>query len=175
MSRDKDAGLNSKRERSGFWHETGHCLSHNIRLNHVMKRLTLRGTSLETSVAGFGCVGLTAVEGENRAIELLHRAHDLGITHFDVAPLYGMGRAEHILGRFLQGRRSNVTVATKFGLAPPPMVARSGSIVPTVKKLLRRFPPADRLVRNYRARSVRTHAFTAVEAEASLHASLLPG
>ena len=48
---------------------------------------------------------------------LLARAADLGIRHFDAARNYGDGLAEATLGRFLSGRRSNFIVATKFGLA----------------------------------------------------------
>jgi aryl-alcohol dehydrogenase-like predicted oxidoreductase len=50
---------------------------------------------------------------------MLERAFALGITHFDVARAYGFGRAEGILGKFLRGRRDQVTVATKLGLQPP--------------------------------------------------------
>ncbi|MEM8664310.1 MAG: aldo/keto reductase, partial [Pseudomonadota bacterium] len=50
---------------------------------------------------------------------LLAAALDHGITHFDVAPLYGHGLAERELGVFLKGRRDALTVATKWGLATP--------------------------------------------------------
>jgi aryl-alcohol dehydrogenase-like predicted oxidoreductase len=48
---------------------------------------------------------------------LLARAADLGIRHFDAARNYGDGLAEAALGRFLSGRRSSFIVATKFGFA----------------------------------------------------------
>jgi D-threo-aldose 1-dehydrogenase len=48
---------------------------------------------------------------------LLARAADLGIQHFDTARNYGDGLAEAALGRFLSGRRNRFIVATKFGLA----------------------------------------------------------
>lgn len=48
---------------------------------------------------------------------LLH-AESVGITHFDTAPYYGYGLAEHELGRALRDRRSRITVTTKVGLYP---------------------------------------------------------
>ena len=68
---------------------------------------------------GFGCVQLTTHREASEAVSMLERAFALGITHFDVARAYGFGRAEGILGKFLRGRRDQVTVATKLGLHPP--------------------------------------------------------
>jgi aryl-alcohol dehydrogenase-like predicted oxidoreductase len=50
---------------------------------------------------------------------MLEHAFDNGITHFDVARMYGYGEAESALGDFLEGRRDRVTVTTKFGILPP--------------------------------------------------------
>jgi aryl-alcohol dehydrogenase-like predicted oxidoreductase len=47
------------------------------------------------------------------AIRAVHRALDLGVTLFDVAPDYGDGRAEDVLGQALAGERPRVLVATK--------------------------------------------------------------
>jgi aryl-alcohol dehydrogenase-like predicted oxidoreductase len=47
---------------------------------------------------------------------ILGAAFDAGITAFDTAPCYGEGLAERELGRFLQGRRSQCDVLTKFGI-----------------------------------------------------------
>ncbi|MDQ0463109.1 aryl-alcohol dehydrogenase-like predicted oxidoreductase [Caulobacter ginsengisoli] len=68
---------------------------------------------------GFGCVALTSFATPGEAMRLLNTAYDLGIRHFDTAPIYGQGYSERLLGRFLRGRRDRVTVATKFGLTPP--------------------------------------------------------
>jgi diketogulonate reductase-like aldo/keto reductase len=43
---------------------------------------------------------------------------DAGITHFDVARLYGAGEAERDLGSFVRTVRDTVTVTTKVGLIP---------------------------------------------------------
>jgi aryl-alcohol dehydrogenase-like predicted oxidoreductase len=52
---------------------------------------------------------------ESEAINLLHRAVDLGITHFDTAEIYGQGRNEQLLGRAFAGRWRQIVLATKFG------------------------------------------------------------
>jgi aryl-alcohol dehydrogenase-like predicted oxidoreductase len=49
----------------------------------------------------------------------LEEAFAQGITRFDVARAYGLGRAEGILGEFLGSKRQQVTLATKFGIKPP--------------------------------------------------------
>jgi aryl-alcohol dehydrogenase-like predicted oxidoreductase len=52
---------------------------------------------------------------ESEAIHVLHRAVDLGITHFDTAEIYGQGGNEHLLGKAFAGRWDKVVLATKFG------------------------------------------------------------
>jgi len=52
---------------------------------------------------------------ESVAINLLHRAIDLGITHFDMAEIYGQGHNEQLLGKAFAGRWDQIVLATKFG------------------------------------------------------------
>jgi aryl-alcohol dehydrogenase-like predicted oxidoreductase len=52
---------------------------------------------------------------ESEAIHLLHRAVDLGVTHFDTAEIYGQGRNEQLLGTAFAGRWDEIVLATKFG------------------------------------------------------------
>jgi len=52
---------------------------------------------------------------ESEAISLLHRAVDLGITHFDTAEIYGQGRNEQLVGKAFAGRWNQIVLATKFG------------------------------------------------------------
>ena len=49
------------------------------------------------------------------SIRVVHRALDLGVTLFDTADMYGVGRSERLLGRALAGKRQSVVIATKFG------------------------------------------------------------
>ncbi len=73
-------------------------------------------SGITTSALGFGCASLFAEPDPRVRQRLLDQAYDLGITHFDVAPMYGMGRAERELGRFAATRRENVVIVTKFGI-----------------------------------------------------------
>lgn len=74
---------------------------------------------ISVSAIGLGCMGLSEFYGEPtqepEAINLLHRAVDLGITHFDTAEIYGQGHNEQLLGKAFAGRWHQIVLATKFG------------------------------------------------------------
>lgn len=89
---------------------------------------------------GFGCASLGSRIGVRESMELLSGAFDLGIRHFDVAPSYGRGLAEGIVGRFLDGRRDRVTVCTKFGIVPVPRRVYTSMLLAT-GRLARRVAP----------------------------------
>lgn len=67
---------------------------------------------------GFGCVALASLANPRQARDLLEGVLELGIRHFDTAPVYGRGYSERLLGDFLRGKREQVSIATKFGLSP---------------------------------------------------------
>ncbi|MEZ4664489.1 MAG: aldo/keto reductase, partial [Caldilineaceae bacterium] len=46
----------------------------------------------------------------------MQAALDHGITHFDTATGYGGGQSEELIGRFLQGRRQGVFLASKASI-----------------------------------------------------------
>ena len=136
-----------------------------------MTRVILPDTSIETSQLGLGCVNLTMHDDRRKAFEILEAALDMGITHFDVARLYGFGQAEGILGEFLAGKRDKVTITTKFGLLPPAGLAKHRRLVSFVRKLSHRFKFVTKLVHRVRVTEMKK-AFTAADAEASLTTSL---
>lgn len=49
-------------------------------------------------------------------IAVLHKALDLGISHFDTAALYGFGRNETLLGPVLKSHRDEIFLASKGGM-----------------------------------------------------------
>src|SRR5438105_12573225 len=56
---------------------------------------------------------------ETRTREVIDAAVNAGVNFFDTADTYANGRSEELIGRFLGGRRSQVMIATKFGLEVP--------------------------------------------------------
>jgi aryl-alcohol dehydrogenase-like predicted oxidoreductase len=83
----------------------------------ITRKLGKSGISV--SAIGLGCMGLSEFYGEptqeSEAINLIHRAVDLGLTHFDTAEIYGQGHNEQLLGRAFAGRWHQIVLATKFG------------------------------------------------------------
>ena len=80
--------------------------------------LDFGSSGMRATPLGFGCATLFRASDPTQRSRLLHAAYDAGIRHFDVAPMYGLGRAEPELGSFTRARRSEVTIATKFGIRP---------------------------------------------------------
>ena len=75
------------------------------------------------SALGLGCMGMSYAYGsadETESLATLDRALELGVDFFDTADIYGPHANEELLGRFLQGRRERVFLATKFGFVPDP-------------------------------------------------------
>jgi aryl-alcohol dehydrogenase-like predicted oxidoreductase len=64
--------------------------------------------------AGWGNVS------EEDAMATLRTAYEAGTTFFDTADVYGMGRAEKFIGKFLKETNAPVYVATKLGRFSPP-------------------------------------------------------
>lgn len=82
----------------------------------------LSGSNFLTTSLGLGCAALSAGSSRHHNRRLVDAAFLAGIRHFDVAPPYGMGTAEDVLGDALKGRRQQVTVTTKVGIARPRQV-----------------------------------------------------
>jgi aryl-alcohol dehydrogenase-like predicted oxidoreductase len=81
-------------------------------------RHKLGSQGLEVSAIGLGCMGMSQAYGpadEAESIATIHRAIELGCTFLDTAEVYGPFVNEELLGRALNGRRDQVTIATKFG------------------------------------------------------------
>jgi aryl-alcohol dehydrogenase-like predicted oxidoreductase len=73
--------------------------------------------SLEISTVGLGCNNFGGRLDEQATARVVHAALDAGINFFDTADIYGGGgKSEEYLGRALGSRRSEVIVATKFGM-----------------------------------------------------------
>jgi aryl-alcohol dehydrogenase-like predicted oxidoreductase len=78
---------------------------------------TRRIGSLEVSVVGLGCNNFVIRRDADATAAVVQAGLDSGITLFDTADIYSTGRSEELLGRALGGRRADVVIATKFGMA----------------------------------------------------------
>jgi D-threo-aldose 1-dehydrogenase len=83
------------------------------------ERVPLGRTSLKVSRFGLGTAplaGLFEAVPEEQALEVIERAWEAGIRHFDTAPLYGHGLAEVRVGKALQDKpRDEFVLASKVG------------------------------------------------------------
>jgi D-threo-aldose 1-dehydrogenase len=82
-------------------------------------RTRLGRTPLDVTRLGLGTAplaGLYEAVAEDQALEVIERAWEAGIRHFDTAPLYGHGLAELRLGKALRGKpRDEFVLASKVG------------------------------------------------------------
>ena len=85
-----------------------------------VKYRRLGGSGIEVSEVGFGAWAIALdwwgkkIE-KDEALRMIRRAHDLGVTLFETADMYGKGRSEELLGEALEGRMHEVVVSTKYG------------------------------------------------------------
>jgi predicted oxidoreductase len=125
-----------------------------------------------TTALGFGCASLLRLPDAVQRQRLLDLTADLGVRHFDVARLYGLGQAEAELGRLLRRHPDQLTVATKCGLgeAQPPSAAskRQGGF----RRLLQLAPGLRPLARRFYGSRLVSRDFSAVHCQRSLKTSL---
>lgn len=86
-----------------------------------MKTRTFGGTGREVGEIGLGCWQLGGTDwgglSDLAARSILLAAVESGVTFFDTADVYGGGRSEEIIGRFLKETKTKPFVATKVGRA----------------------------------------------------------
>lgn len=120
---------------------------------------------------GFGCASLGSRVGRADGLRALSRAFERGICWFDVAPSYGDGGAEDILGEFSATLGDQVRICTKVGLAPPPASALRAAIKPIARSVVAAFPGLRKMVSRSRPAPQRpplTPQLITASAEASL-------
>ena len=121
-----------------------------------MRRVEFAPLSRSPSALGFGCASLGSRVDSQGGAAALARAYNAGVTWFDVAPSYGDGHAEGLLGKFLVGKRSQVAVCTKVGISPgrvplpmriaKPVVQWAITLRPELRKHVARFRPSAQRV-----------------------------
>jgi aryl-alcohol dehydrogenase-like predicted oxidoreductase len=96
---------------------------------------TLGPAGHEVGAIGLGCMGMSWAynpedRDDERSIDVIRRALELGVTLIDTADVYGPFTNELLVGRALEGRREDAVLATKCGLEvrsiDPLEMARNG-------------------------------------------------
>jgi aryl-alcohol dehydrogenase-like predicted oxidoreductase len=85
-----------------------------------MKMVALGSQGLRVPAIGLGCMGMSDFYGsssEAQNLRVLDRAAETGCTFWDTSDAYGPYTNELLLSKALNGRRTQITLATKFGVA----------------------------------------------------------
>lgn len=89
-----------------------------------MKNRVFSGGDAEVSEVGLGCWQLGGGDwgevSEDEALAILRASAEQGVTFFDTADVYGGGRSESLIGKFLSQTSEPVFVATKLGRGGDP-------------------------------------------------------
>jgi len=89
-----------------------------------MNRRPFGRSGIEVSEVGLGCWQIGGSDwgavSDEEAFATLRAAVGSGVDFLDTADVYGLGRSESLIGRFLKQSGANVFVATKLGRFPEP-------------------------------------------------------
>jgi len=111
--------------------------------------------------------------GRGPSLRAIAAALDGGITHFDVARLYGYGEAETLVGEALKTRRDKVVIASKFGLSAPRRAGALKALKPVAQHLAARVPGARAVLRSLVGGAAQgADRFSLASAQAALEESL---
>ncbi len=97
-----------------------------------MKHRQLGPNGPMVSAIGLGCLSFGGIFGDttdDASLRCLDAAWDAGITFYDTANIYGMGRSETVLGQWLRTQKHPAVIATKasFVSGPPRRIDNSES------------------------------------------------
>lgn len=126
------------------------------------------GGDLVTSRVGLGCGSLHHLLSHKQRQAILQAALDQGIRHFDCARMYGNGLAEREVGVLAKHRRSEMTIASKFGIPASAFLEKFSFLQFPAKAARRILALAGLRPQTYFA----SDRFSEAEAERNLAASL---
>ena len=95
-----------------------------------------RAFVLESPSVAFGTAGVFRLPGARERKRLVDAAFDAGFRHFDVAPMYGMGKAEGELAGLLKRHGGDISVTTKFGIDVSIFGRAAGSVQGPIRRVL---------------------------------------
>lgn len=81
--------------------------------------IKLGHSEIKISKVGLGCMGMSEFYGKTNdsdSINVLHKAIDIGVNHFDTADIYGFGHNEQLLAKAFKGTaREKIVISSKCG------------------------------------------------------------
>ena len=93
-----------------------------------MSTLFHRLKDVASPTIGLGCMNLSHGYGSpvpvTEAVRALDEAFDMGYRHFDTATLYGATANEKVVGQALAGKRNQLMLASKCGMAIDPELGK---------------------------------------------------
>jgi aryl-alcohol dehydrogenase-like predicted oxidoreductase len=98
-----------------------------------------------------------AVEAES--LRALHQAVDLGLNFIDTALVYGDGKSEELVGRFVRERKEKLTIATKVPPKDGHWPARPGTTLEQAFPLEHIIECTERSLRNLRVETIDLQQF----------------
>jgi aryl-alcohol dehydrogenase-like predicted oxidoreductase len=78
----------------------------------------------KVSEIGFGTWGIGGVAkdcksygptDDNKSVQALNKAYDVGVTFYDTSPIYGYGHSEELIGKTFKEIRDRIIINTKVG------------------------------------------------------------
>ncbi|MEE2999858.1 MAG: aldo/keto reductase [Pseudomonadota bacterium] len=93
-----------------------------------MKKRRLGVEGPEVPAIGLGCMGMSIQYGEideDKSIDTIQYALDIGLNLLNTADMYGNGRNETLISSAIENRRNEVIINTKFGNVINPDGSRS--------------------------------------------------
>jgi aryl-alcohol dehydrogenase-like predicted oxidoreductase len=101
----------------------------------LMKQRPFGRTNIPVSEVGLGTWQIGSEWGpisEKDSLEVLRAAYENGVTFFDTADIYGLGKSERLIARFKEdlkqeGKEPNLFIATKLGRMPDPGIPENFS------------------------------------------------
>lgn len=80
-----------------------------------MEYRRLGNSGLKVSEIGLGGNNFGKNTDEETSLNIIKNALEMGINFIDTADIYNQGKSEEIVGKAVKGRRTQVTIASKFG------------------------------------------------------------
>jgi aryl-alcohol dehydrogenase-like predicted oxidoreductase len=139
-----------------------------------MDRRRLGSTELEVSEIGLGCQSLGGGlyhRDDREATRVLLRAAEAGISFFDTADHYSLGRSESLIGKVFRGRRHGVVLSTKVGTTYSPVTTIALRARPLLRPLSRALRPLKLSLHRMRA-AQRGYDFSPEYLEQAVHKCL---